>query len=390
MTNKTSIFSSFAAMLFLALFLWMDTASAIPAFARKYEINCSSCHTAYPQLNSTGRRFKEAGYRFPGEVDGDGEATTKISDFLKLDSYFPISAVIVSRPYDKKDSGQDKLRAIHEIEILAAGTFGDQWSGWLEIEAEDETGFEPELGSTILNYNYSEAFNVQFVYGPEFWADPYGFLGDHFRLTRGHVGIIDQGFGGADSGGKVRSARQNVGVYGRLNEKFFYNVNYSGSAGDAEGEDPANFSGLVNVDVADGIMVGGFLIDGEDRLTNRDFSRYGLQFQVDRSALRVQGAWVTATDDLVGGIGDEDNDAFSLQAMWVFQDGTMRPTWVPLIRFDSSEQNDGADSFDDITLNLTRYITQNVKGYIEYWDRYNAPTPAQEDSRFTIQIHASF
>ena len=175
-----------------------------------------------------------------------------------------------------------------------------------------------------------------------------------------------------------------------MNEKFFYNINYSGAAGDAEGEEPANISGLFNVDITDDIMIGAFFVDGEDKMTNLEYSRYGIQFLVDRAGLRVQGAWVTATDDLVGGIGEQDNDVFSLQAMYVFKDESMRPTWVPLIRFDSYEQNDGADNFDEITLTLTRYITQNVKGYLEYWDRYNAPTPAEEDSRLTLQLHAAF
>ena len=45
---------------------------------------------------------------------------------------------------------------------------------------------------------------------------------------------------------------------------------------------------------------------------------------------------------------------------------------------------------DEITLTLARYITQNIKGYLEYWDRFDAPTPAQEDSRLTLQLHAAF
>ena len=76
--------------------------------------------------------------------------------------------------------------------------------------------------------------------------------------------------------------------------------------------------------------------------------------------------------------------------MWVFKGDAMQPTWVPLVRFDSYETNNGADNFDEFTLNVTRYITQNVKAYFEYWDRYDAPTPAQEDSRVTLQFHAAF
>ena len=57
-----------------------------------------------------------------------------------------------------------------------------------------------------------------------------------------------------------------------------------------------------------------------------------------------------------------------VQAFDTFRDDTLRPTWVPLIRFDSCETNDGADSFDEVALNLGYYFNQNIKGYLEYGD----------------------
>lgn len=35
----------------------VQTTEAIPAFARKYALNCTTCHTAPPQLNTFGERF---------------------------------------------------------------------------------------------------------------------------------------------------------------------------------------------------------------------------------------------------------------------------------------------------------------------------------------------
>ena len=46
-----------------------DVAQAIPAFARKFNVPCQTCHSAPPYLNATGRKFMEAGYRLP---DADG------------------------------------------------------------------------------------------------------------------------------------------------------------------------------------------------------------------------------------------------------------------------------------------------------------------------------
>lgn len=389
---STQVGKIFIAVIAILGFVWSATAQAVPSFARKHELNCSACHTAYPQLNATGRGFKENGYRFL--TDEEVTDAMQISDLLQLEKHVPLSAVFVARPYDKKDSGVAKTRALHEVEIIVAGNLAKDWSGYFEIEAEDETGFELELAPAVLTYNHSKEFNVQFVYGPTFWADSYGIIGDHFRLTRGHVGAIDQRFGGADAGGRFRAVRQNVGVYGRFSDRFFYNVNYSGKAADAEGEDASVYSALFNVDITDDIMVGAFIMDGQDKDTNRDFNRTGVQFQADVQDIRFQGLYIAGTDDRdagdVRGPGEDDNDTFSLQAFYTFRDDSLRPTWVPLIRYDTYETSDGINSFDEITLNLGYYFNQNIKAYVEYWDRFDAPTAAQEDSRITLQIIAAF
>jgi hypothetical protein len=46
-----------------ALVLLPASASAIPAFARRYGMACSSCHVAWPVLNEFGEDFRMSGYR---------------------------------------------------------------------------------------------------------------------------------------------------------------------------------------------------------------------------------------------------------------------------------------------------------------------------------------
>jgi len=43
------------------------TGDALPLFARKYEMQCTSCHLAFPRLNAFGMAFRQNGYRLPGE-----------------------------------------------------------------------------------------------------------------------------------------------------------------------------------------------------------------------------------------------------------------------------------------------------------------------------------
>jgi hypothetical protein len=55
----------------LALFVLADchSAFAIPAFARKYGMPCSSCHEAWPKLSPFGQAFKDNGYQMGNDRD---------------------------------------------------------------------------------------------------------------------------------------------------------------------------------------------------------------------------------------------------------------------------------------------------------------------------------
>src|SRR5271157_3894334 len=45
------------------------TVRAIPAFARKYGMPCSSCHQAWPMLSPFGQQFKDNGYQMGNDRD---------------------------------------------------------------------------------------------------------------------------------------------------------------------------------------------------------------------------------------------------------------------------------------------------------------------------------
>jgi hypothetical protein len=69
MIFRGSRFGGLTAIILLAVFVTLLTqvdASAIPAFARKYETSCTTCHVIYPKLNSYGEGFRNSGYRFVG------------------------------------------------------------------------------------------------------------------------------------------------------------------------------------------------------------------------------------------------------------------------------------------------------------------------------------
>src|SRR6202795_3459416 len=47
----------------------IQTANALPAFARKYGLRCSACHESWPMLNYFGQKFKDNGYQLMNDRD---------------------------------------------------------------------------------------------------------------------------------------------------------------------------------------------------------------------------------------------------------------------------------------------------------------------------------
>ncbi len=62
-----------ALLLLFALYLLErpEDGTALPLFARKYGVQCTTCHFAYPRLNKFGMDFRQRGYRMP---DDKGES----------------------------------------------------------------------------------------------------------------------------------------------------------------------------------------------------------------------------------------------------------------------------------------------------------------------------
>ncbi len=63
---------------------WSRPAEAIPAFARKYQTSCTTCHTAWPVLNPFGEAFRRNGFRFPGD---DKDAIKQEMVKMGVDAY---------------------------------------------------------------------------------------------------------------------------------------------------------------------------------------------------------------------------------------------------------------------------------------------------------------
>jgi hypothetical protein len=69
----------------------------IPAFARKYGLRCSACHTAWPELNAFGQAFRDNGYQLGNERD---------SPIFQNPSYWPATVRITPQWHEESTTNQ--------------------------------------------------------------------------------------------------------------------------------------------------------------------------------------------------------------------------------------------------------------------------------------------
>jgi mono/diheme cytochrome c family protein len=90
------------------------TTQAMPAWSRKYNADCSLCHTTYPRLNRKGYEFKRLGYRFPNELVAKGKGTTQTPVTSAQASHLPF--VVAPTGYKPKAATAESQqgRALYE------------------------------------------------------------------------------------------------------------------------------------------------------------------------------------------------------------------------------------------------------------------------------------
>lgn len=191
----------FPALLLVPLSIgFADVVNAIPSFSRKYQTSCSTCHYAYPQLNAFGNAFRNNGYRYPG---GDENFRKEEPVSLGSEAYkrvwpdaiwpsdipgtSPLAVHAVGRfnlALNQPDSAAaSTFEFPHEVELLYAGTLGENFSFFGEVELETE-GAEIALAFPFrLDLNYRPALNLS---AGNQAVDP---TPEHHRLTRNHYNV---------------------------------------------------------------------------------------------------------------------------------------------------------------------------------------------------------
>ncbi len=235
------------AVLFSAVILAPRKASAIPAFSRKYQTSCQTCHVAIPALTPFGEAFRENGYRFPEGQDAEMTKSPPVplgaEGYKKLWPHalwpgevpgMPPIAVLYtsSMDYDNSNDVVTFGGMGGELEILGAGTLDEHLSFWGSVVfARDGDNIATEMERVNLLVRPLSSAVLQFKVGS---FEP------GLMLVSSHRSIMDQELlaltePAGDNPWAPEAFQQGVEAYGTVLHRLLYNagvVEGSGSVGD--------------------------------------------------------------------------------------------------------------------------------------------------------------
>lgn len=363
----------------VGLLLSAEQASAIPAFARRYETSCTTCHVLPPKLNAFGVAFKNNGYRIPV----DDEAFVKQPDVPlgapgwkkvwpkgvwpgAIPDRIPLSAgVELVTDVNPDDEVKVDFAFPEELELLAGGTLGSTFSflGELAFEFEGgETEVDFERGHLNMKLLDNEMLNLR-LGRFEIGASPFSRFSH--RLTDQE--FITADFRAVDGGFRFRARQQGFELWGAANGSggggFQYSaglVNGTGSSNDNNGEKdfygsasykfggygvtgPAGAIDTLKATdnyIDNSVEVGVFGYRGVSGATAEErnhFNRIGFKVNAYVDRLNLFGAYVRARDRLAATSGPDLRST----AWFVEGDVVVLPWIVGILRYDQASGEAG-------------------------------------------------
>ena len=213
-------------------------ADAVPAFARKYQTSCQTCHIVFPKLNPFGEAFRLRGYRLPGETEelvkekpvSLGAPAYKrlwpkaiwpgeVPGIVPLAAHVKLAAVNTSMPNEDGSTStiHNDLQFPQEVNIFGAGTLGDHVSLFSEVTFAENPDGSVAIGLEHAHMGFDSPF------GPE---DLF-----HFRVGKIAPNLVD-GF-----------QEMWIATDAGIDSLFAYNpIGAHGGTGLAEGVEPEPIS----------------------------------------------------------------------------------------------------------------------------------------------------
>jgi hypothetical protein len=410
------------------LLLFAGEAGAHPAFARKYQTSCQTCHVVFPYLTPFGESFRQNGFYFPAGTDPDFIKDAPMQ--LGAESYkkvwpnavwpadvsgLPPIAIVIETEWEineKADPDSTFEGFGAGFELLTGGTIGDNISYYGEIEIETEG---PEDEAEVAIERLYAIIHFFGSYDPRFrlWVgrfEPHlGAITNHRRL--GVPSYFLRGLRVGDNEWSPEAAQQGFDLGGIVKERYVWNVavvdgirNLSNSEKDFYAHLGAKFGGMPfapkDLDETTlsqakpwaerSVEVHAYFYSGRATMADPgggagtqddDFDMFGAEGRLRYDNLIVDLAIETRDHDtpVFGSAASTDFLQVMTEVAYI-----VYPWFIPSLRYELIDE-DGAPDVTRISLTLDFVIRANVRGQFG-WINTDDGTETEDEFVFSLAI----
>jgi len=295
------ILIGFICLLFASTLLVPTDSNAIPAFARRYKISCTTCHAPIPKLKPYGDEFAGNGFIMI-ENEKERDYITAGDDLLWLNKDFPVGIRFDAYAlFDDKTEVDKDLQIPWGVKILSGGTLYKN-IGYYFYFYFSERGEVAGIEDAYVHFDNIFGTPLDIMVGQFQTSDP--LMKRELRLTFEDYVFYKTRIG--DSGTNLAYDRGLMFVYGiekTGTDLIGLIVNGNGkeeAGGDKKFDDDKykNFGLRISQGIGDLMSVGGYYYQGKEKQSAfiNDITYYGPDFNIAVGPVEVTAQYMMRKD----------------------------------------------------------------------------------------------
>ena len=395
--HMRKILISILVLLVVAPILLPDDACAIPAFARRHKLSCTTCHAPFPRLKPFGEEFAGNGFMIP-EDEKDRDYIIAGDELMRLNKDFPLAARFDAWAYFEEESEiSSDLQMPWGIKLLSGGTLAPN-IGYYFYFYMQERGAVAGIEDAYIHFNNVGGTTLDIMVGQFQTSDP--LMKRELRLTYEDYQFYKARIG--ESRNNLAYDRGLMLTYGI--EKtgtdlvgMVVNGNGKPEAGDNRKFDDdkyKNYGARISQGLGDYLRLGYFYYYGEEKLAisvggepyrNR-IQYHGPDATIGNGMFDLNLQYMLRRDTNPNfQIVDADIDTDGIVAELVFSPKRDRSRHYFTLLYNRIDSDLDADDYETWTGGITYLFARNLRGSLEY--TYDAE---REISRGGIGLVAAF
>lgn len=361
--------------LILITVLLTADAMAIPAFARRYKISCSTCHAPFPKLKEYGEDFAGAGMILK-EEEKERDYISAGDDILWLNRDFPVGVRFDAYGvYDQDNPVEGDLQTPWGLKLLSGGTLYKN-IGYYFYFYMSERGEVAGVEDAYIHFDNVFGSNLDVMVGQFQTSDPLmkrelrlsfedymiyktriGSSRTNLAYDRGVMLVYGIDATGTELVGLVVNGNGKEEAGSRSSHKFDY-------------DSKKNVGLRINQDVLGLFSVGGYYYMGAEmdssQTIQNDITYYGPDFNIGLGPIEVTAQYLIREDSDPQLTGDGSVETMGTVVEVVYSPKLDKSRWYLTGLYNAIESDLDIHNYETATLSGTYLVARNLRLTLEY------------------------